>query len=46
MNLEQIICNGFTQWNVETVILSTRQMDQIFGNESAPDVKVGDHNFQ
>ena len=42
----RIICNGCTQWSVKTVISSTRQMDQTFGNESAPIVKGGDYNLQ
>jgi len=39
MNQVVTTCNGFIYLNVETVILSTRQMDQIFGSVSAPSVK-------
>jgi len=46
MSPEQTIGNGYTQWNVATVIIRTRQMDPIFGSESVPSVKEENRDFR
>ena len=45
-NQEQTICRNFIQWNVSTVAMLIKQMDQIFGKENVRDVRVENHNVK
>lgn len=42
---EQIICNGFIDWNANYVDLHIRLMGQTYGNEGVPTAKGEDLNY-